>query len=127
LVVDDSGFNIFTAKGLIIKDYFAVVDEAGNGEKALEMVKLCPRDNFYELILMDCNMPVMSGLEASKHLNQMIKDGVIPYVKIVGLSAHNEDFRDSCIQSGMNDYITKPITMEKVKTALSGTSIMSKH
>jgi CheY-like chemotaxis protein len=57
LVVDDSGFNIFTAKGLIKKNYHVVCEEAFNGEKAVEKVKNCSLLNFYSAILMDCNMP----------------------------------------------------------------------
>jgi PAS domain S-box-containing protein len=89
------------------------VDLAGNGLEAVEMVRQFP----YQLILMDCQMPEMDGFEAARAIRQL--EGEMKQVPIVALTAAatNED-RDRCLASGMNAYLTKPITMDDLAQAI---------
>jgi two-component system sensor histidine kinase/response regulator len=61
LIVDDDEFNIFTVKGIIKKHFSVIMDEAYNGEQAVQKVLQTGPNNYYKLIFMDCNMPKMNG------------------------------------------------------------------
>lgn len=100
LLVDDSADNQTLIRVLLSRKG-AHVDGAMNG---LEGVRKA-RANEYDLVLMDIQMPILDGYEATRRLRQ---DG---YLKpIVALTAHSmKEDRERCLNSGCNDYITKPI------------------
>lgn len=84
-------------------------DMVGNGEQALK--KLMDRD--YDLVLMDCNMPVMDGYEASRTIRKI--DGKKGKVPIIAMTANAmQGDREKCIEAGMNDYISKPIEVQRL-------------
>lgn len=80
-------------------------DVASNGEEAVNMAKI----NGYDLILMDIQMPVMNGLDASRHIKKRRSNSV----EIIGLSANafQEDV-DRAIDAGMDAYLTKPVKID---------------
>ena len=85
--------------------------EAVNGEEALEKAK----KHNYSLILMDCQMPVMDGLEAAR----LIREAEVltgNHVPIVAMTANaSEDDRLKCMQAGMDDYLGKPVRIQSLK------------
>jgi len=103
LLVEDNIINQELTRE-ILNDVGLNVDIAGHGQEALAQLKASAS---YDLILMDVQMPVMSGLEATVLIreNPLWKD-----IPIVAMTAHNT-VRDKqeCIKAGMNDYITKPL------------------
>jgi len=111
LVVEDEGFNQEIARFLLENQGF-VVEIAGDG---LEAVTLA-RQNRYDLILMDVQMPEMNGLMATKLIREYLstQPNVKP-VKIVAMTANAmaED-RQSCLDVGMDDYISKPINVQEI-------------
>ncbi len=85
------------------------VDVAGNGREALE--KYCADPQKYDLIFMDVQMPEMDGKEASRELRELGYTDV----PIVAMTAHAmKGDREMCIESGMDDYTTKPIKRDKI-------------
>ena len=106
LLVEDNELNREIASE-ILEDFGMVVDTAGNGAKAVEMV-LKHGMHYYDAIIMDINMPVMNGYEATKTIRSL-QDGDRPVV-IIALSANafEEDKRKS-LSVGMNAHIPKPI------------------
>jgi len=78
---------------------------ATNGKKALAAVK----QHHYDLVLMDCQMPVMDGYDATREIRALGGDaGALP---IVAMTAHAmQGDREKCLEAGMDDYITKPIS-----------------
>jgi len=81
---------------------------AGNGEIALNMA----REATYDLILMDVQMPIMDGLEATRLIRKEIGDNVL----IVGVSANAfATDRENALKAGMNDYLEKPLSFDKLK------------
>lgn len=73
----------------------------------------------YALIFMDCFMPVMNGIEATKRLNRMIEEIEVQPAPIIGLSAFSsEDEMTMCREAGMTEVIGKPISFENLRGKL---------
>ncbi|WP_052823437.1 tetratricopeptide repeat-containing hybrid sensor histidine kinase/response regulator [Neotamlana sedimentorum] len=99
LVAEDNKINQVVTKSLLTKQgYFCnIVD---NGQKALEEI----RNNHYDLVLMDINMPIMNGNEATKAIRRFNSN-----IPIIALTAADiEDISKNCKEIGFNDYIIKP-------------------
>ncbi|MDO7853108.1 PAS domain S-box protein [Hymenobacter sp. CA1UV-4] len=100
LLVEDNVFNRMLAS-IFLSNAELEVTEAGNGEIAVELA----RAQAFDLILMDVQMPVMNGYEATI----LIREALGPAVPIIALTANAiEGEREKCLAAGMNDYITKP-------------------
>jgi len=105
LVAEDDKVNQEVAT-LLLRDLGCRVDIANNGEEALAAVK---RGRF-ELVLMDCQMPLMDGFQAAQAIRNWEQQNALAPINIVALTANAmpED-RQRCFDFGMNDYISKPI------------------
>ena len=121
LVVDDTPLNVFALKQQLAKLGFPA-DEASNGLEALEKVRLSTKKaccKCYKLILMDCNMPVMDGIEATQKINELIVKREIKYIPIIGLSAYSGEAElKSCIDAGMSETLCKPVSSAKLDDIL---------
>jgi len=107
LLVEDNPVNQLVAKGMLAK-LGCHVQLATQGAEALELLEL---DDF-DLVLMDCNMPVMDGYEASRRIRQ---SGRWPDLPIVALTANAmPEERERCRAAGMNDYLAKPFRREEL-------------
>ena len=112
LVVEDNAVNQKVAVMLLAK-FGLRADVAGHGREAVNMMRLLA----YDLILMDCQMPVMNGFEATTEIRGM--DGAAARVPILALTADViTASRERCIAAGMNDFIAKPIEPEALVRAL---------
>ena len=112
LVADDSHVNQTLMRTLLEKSGCAV-DSASNGREAVE---LCQRQP-YDLILMDCHMPEMDGFEATAAIRQLSQPPSVSAMRIpiIALSASVlQDKQDHCLQSGMDDFLGKPIRVEEL-------------
>ena len=89
------------------------VDTASNGEVAVEMVKQCD----YDLILMDCRMPVMNGLEATQKIRELDKKNRVPIIAMT--ASILDDARQECLAAGMDDYLPKPFHEEELILTLN--------
>ena len=83
-------------------------DVAGNGAEAYEMAK----HKFYDLILMDMQMPVLGGIGATMQIRQYEQENeVVKPAVIVALTASTfDEVQDDCAAAGMNGFITKPFS-----------------
>jgi signal transduction histidine kinase/DNA-binding response OmpR family regulator/tetratricopeptide (TPR) repeat protein len=91
-------------------------DLASNGIEAVESVER----QAYDVVLMDVQMPEMDGLEASRRIIARFPDGARPRIVAMTANAMQGD-REMCLAAGMDDYITKPIRVERLTEALTGT------
>ena len=107
LLVEDNPVNQLVAKGMLAK-LGCRVEVATQGAEALERLE---REDF-DLVLMDCNMPVMDGYEASRRIRQ---SGRWPQLPIVALTANDmPEERERCRAAGMSDYLAKPFRREEL-------------
>lgn len=112
LLVEDNNVNQMIATD-ILQSANLSVDVAGNGKVALDMVK----NTAYAIILIDLQMPVMGGIEATKRLRQMPEFDDIP---IISMSAHTTELHiKECKQSGMNGHLYKPYEKQKIFSLLA--------
>ncbi|MCU7922123.1 MAG: response regulator [Candidatus Thiodiazotropha sp. (ex Dulcina madagascariensis)] len=115
LVVEDNTTNQAVARGMLEK--FGVhIDMAGNGEEAMYALDLFP----YNLVFMDCQMPVMDGYEASRRIRDGQSGGRNLTIPIVAMTANAmQGDREKCLAAGMDDYIAKPVDPDKLQQALN--------
>lgn len=111
LLVEDNPVNQLVAKGMLSKLGCEVIVAAHGGE-ALTFLE----EQRFDMVLMDCNMPVMDGYEASR---QIRRSGRWPDLPIVALTANAlSEERERCRAAGMNDYLAKPFRREELNALL---------
>lgn len=103
LVVEDNELNQEVACELL-KEVGLEVDVAANGAEALDRLQEQPQ---YDVVLMDVQMPIMDGLEATRRLRQDPRFGNLPILAMTA-SAMQHD-QEECLAVGMNDFISKPV------------------
>ena len=104
LVVDDNRINQIVTKRILEKKSF-VCEVAGDGQTAVKLAK----NGTFDLILMDVNMPGISGLEACRQIREF--DKKLPIVALTAVEV--EEIREEISASGMNDIIVKPYDVQK--------------
>ncbi|MFH2046966.1 MAG: response regulator [Pseudomonadota bacterium] len=120
LLVEDTPTNQDVALAILKKLGYRA-NNVANGKEALEALETIP----YDLVLMDCQMPVMDGYEATRIIRQGDAGIQNQKVPVIAMTAHTmKGDRERCIEAGMNDYIAKPVDpfeiAEKLKQWLPG-------
>ncbi len=100
----------------IMSDFQCDFTIVSNGQEAVDMARKKP----YDIILMDCLMPVMDGFEATQKIVEMQKNGEIQKeIPIVALTANAlKGDREKCLEIGMSDYMTKPVQKAKLQATM---------
>ncbi len=114
LVVDDNIINQQILLSMLQK-LGLKAEAVSNGEDAVEALSAIP----YDLVLMDIQMPVMDGMEATRRIRSLNSTAINPRIPIIALTAHA--FREEIeefLQCGMDDHLAKPITLEKLSLSL---------
>lgn len=112
LLVEDSRINQAFVEE-VLAQLACSVTTVSNGQEALDTLS----DNKFDLVLMDCQMPVMDGFEATKKICALKKrggiDGDLPVLALTANAMKGD--RQRCMDAGMNDYITKPVRKKELK------------
>jgi CheY-like chemotaxis protein len=112
LLAEDNLVNQHVAMA-VLKKLGLKADLAANGREAVEAL----RDKEYDLILMDCQMPEMDGFQATRKIRE--HEGDSRHVPILAMTANAmQGDRERCLESGMDDYLPKPVTLDSLKNAL---------
>ena len=113
MIVDDDSINLLLAK-TIIKSLLpnSILMQAENGQDAIELFKTESPD----LILMDIQMPEMSGLEATSKIRLWESEKKTPIIALT--AAVQKGDREKCLSMGMNDYVTKPVVKATISKIL---------
>jgi signal transduction histidine kinase/CheY-like chemotaxis protein len=113
LVVEDNPINQKVAAHQL-EALHLQADVVGSGKEALEMLQLAD----YDLVLMDCSMPEMNGYDATRAIRQMA--GAVAGVPIIAMTADAvTGARERCLEAGMNDYVSKPVKLERLERAIA--------
>jgi PAS domain S-box-containing protein len=112
LLADDSPINQKVALHLLQGMGYRA-DVAANGIEALESLAR----QQYDVVLMDIQMPVMDGIQATRHIRDLLPPDMQPYVVAMTAHALHGD-REAFLASGMDDYVSKPIAIDALVTAL---------
>jgi PAS domain S-box-containing protein len=119
LLVEDNHINQIVVESLL-ENIGLSADFVANGIEAIESLKNATEHVPYTLILMDCQMPEMDGYEATRQIRQGNAGEENKMVHIIAMTANAmAGDREKCIESGMNDYITKPINSEQIHKKIS--------
>ncbi|WP_026899162.1 response regulator [Daejeonella oryzae] len=108
LIVDDDMRNIF-ALSSALQDYNMQIEIANNGLEALQKLDENPDIN---LVLMDIMMPEMDGYEAMQEIRKQSRFAKLPLMALTAKAMKND--REKCIEAGANDYISKPVDINKL-------------
>ena len=115
LLAEDNEINQFVAMKLLVKLGHSV-DAVANGNEAIQAMQ----SSAYDVVLMDCQMPVMDGYEATRIIRGSSSDVLDCDVPIIAMTAHaisGDNFK--CLESGMSDYLAKPVEPEQLSQALT--------
>ena len=115
LIVEDNPVNQELAE-LMLEDHGCTVEIANNGKNALGVLEK-NKGNPFDLILMDCQMPVMDGYATTKMIRKNMQED--DHLPIIALTANAmEGDRQRCLDAGMDDYLTKPFKRDQLSAAL---------
>lgn len=113
LIVEDNEVNQMVLKTFVKKMGFQS-ESATNGKEALHLIK--QRD--FSVILMDCQMPIMDGFDATKEIRRLEKSS--KHTPIIAVTANAmEGDRERCLKVGMDDYLKKPVSLDKLKNCIN--------
>jgi len=116
LLVEDNELNAEIGIELL-NPFKVIIDLAKNGEECIKILEKMP-EGYYDLILMDIQMPIMDGYEATKIIRSFNnKNAQIPIIAMTA-NAFEED-RKHALQLGMNEHLAKPVDIEKLKDVLT--------
>lgn len=119
LLVEDNEINQLVVTGML-ESTGMVIDIADNGEVAIQALRNSSTNRPYDVIFMDCQMPVLDGFQTTEQIRQGGAGGRYKDVAIVALTANAlvED-KQKCLDAGMSDYLVKPIDEDKLFEVLS--------
>jgi len=115
LLTEDNEINQQVATELL-EDAGFEVTVAIHGKDAVEKVHAVMTDRQFDLVLMDLQMPVMDGYQATREIRNIVADETLPIVAMTADAVAG--IRESCLEAGMQDYVTKPIEPEILFAAL---------
>ena len=117
LVIDDHPVNQLLLTKLLLKFGFSSIDSAENGAEGLKLIE----KNHYDMVFMDCQMPVMDGYETTRRIRSLEQEHpALPRNFIVAMTANAmQQDTETCMAAGMDEYFSKPIDPLKLEHFLS--------
>jgi len=117
LMVEDNPVNMVIAVAQL-EQWGVRVEQATDGQQAVATVQACAaQGRLFDAVLMDLQMPVMSGYEATRALRQQHSATELPIIALTAAALVGE--RDQALAAGMNDFLTKPIEPQRLRATLA--------
>ncbi len=114
LLVEDNAVNLHIARRFLAK-MGCDVTVASDGGKAVERFE----SGSFDVVLMDCEMPIVDGYEATRRIRRAESTSLNPRTPIIAVTAFaNREERDRCLACGMDDHLTKPLDVTKLRSSL---------
>lgn len=114
LVVEDNHLSQKVIRGMLAK-LGVRSDIVGNGQEAIDAIQ----HHRYDLVLMDCEMPVVDGYEATRRIRAWETDNARRRTPVVALSAHiMQEIKERCRQAGMDAHMAKPVDLNELRETL---------
>eukprot|EP00906_Rhabdomonas_costata_P034188 RCo048132 len=117
LVAEDIAVNQVVISQML-KQWNISADVANNGAEAVE---LC-QERIYELILMDCHMPILDGYEASQRIRKLTGYAEVPIIALTAATLEEDQAR--CFSSGMSHFLAKPVTVASLASVLQAAEVI---
>ena len=120
MIVDDNPFNLVVATHIMQERGYQIVT-ALNGQEALAVAQKAREDaKVLRVILMDCQMPVMDGYQATKHLTEMMKEELVDKCPIIAPTANHQSDKHTklCNEVGMSGCLSKPLQVDELEDML---------
>ncbi|MEM7100186.1 MAG: ATP-binding protein [Pseudomonadota bacterium] len=114
LVVEDNQTNQILARSML-KKCGADCAIANDGQEALDVLGMSPE--LFDIVLMDCQMPVMDGFAATQAIRQELKLTQLPIIAMTANALSGD--REACLASGMNDYLSKPVRVNDIASMIN--------
>ncbi len=115
LLAEDNIMNQKVAQA-ILKQFGLCADTVGNGNEAVDAL----RKDFYDLVLMDVQMPETDGLTAAKIIRNPYSGVIDPNIPVIAMTANvTKEDRENCLAAGMDDYLSKPVDPEELFAVLA--------
>jgi CheY-like chemotaxis protein len=116
LMVEDNPVNMLIAAAML-EQWGVRVEQAADGQQAVQAVqRRAQNGSMFDAVLMDVQMPVMSGHEATRVLRRSYSPHQLPIIALTAAALVSE--RDEALAAGMNDFLTKPIDAQRLQQAL---------
>jgi CheY-like chemotaxis protein len=118
-MAEDNAVNMTIAVAML-EQWGVIVSQASDGAQALEAVAQAERSGEpFDVVLMDVQMPAMSGYEATRLLRERHDAQTLPIIALTAAALTSE--RELALAAGMNDFLTKPIDAQRLHDTLSAT------
>lgn len=115
LLAEDNPVNQGVAEGML-RRLGCEIDCVANGQEAVDALTHAA----YDLVLMDCQMPVMDGFTATQRIRELEAEGRLERLPIIALTAHAmQGDREACLSHGMDDYLSKPFNLNQLYEVLT--------
>jgi CheY-like chemotaxis protein len=114
----DENLSYFQVATLLLSKIGALCDVARNGQEAIDLLLTGSK---YDFILMDLNMPVLDGVEATKRIRQLEGDRMLPGKNVIFAltAAALTEVREMCLKIGMDGFLPKPLNLKELKRRIS--------
>ncbi|MCP5018295.1 MAG: response regulator [Ketobacter sp.] len=119
LLAEDNPINQNVVQGML-EEFDLHCEMANNGKEAIELLQNAESRFPYTLILMDCQMPILDGYDASQQIRSGVAGKRYQQIPIVAMTANAmAGDREKCLDAGMNDYMSKPINIDELYKKLT--------
>ncbi|MCJ8314658.1 MAG: response regulator [Saccharospirillaceae bacterium] len=119
LLVEDNQVNQLVALSML-EEYEFIIEIANNGEEAISILNKTDKHQPFNLIFMDCQMPILDGYQATKQIREAKAGSQYKDITIIAMTANAmKGDKEKCIDAGMNQYLTKPLNQDELNKILA--------